>query len=162
MAGTPPGATQVGLTTMQGKTLKLSEFRGKWVLVNLWAPWCPICYHEVPALNELDARKDVVVIGMAVDYGQDEDSVRQAIQRAGMRYQAQVLGGNRLEPRSQSRLIGPTLFYPTTYVFDPDGRQVQVIAGPVRTENILAMLESRKGRPHASVVQSAKSDKRKT
>lgn len=130
----------IQLTTLQGKTVKLASFRGKWVLVNLWAPWCPICYHEVPALNELDARPDVVVIGVAVDYGTDEASVRQAIERAGMRYQAHVLGGNRMDADNQSRRIGPTLFYPTTYVFSPDGRQHEVIAGPVSTGRILEMM----------------------
>lgn len=136
----------IQLTTLQGKTLQLASFRGKWVLVNLWAPWCPICYHEVPALNDLHARPDVVVIGVAVDYGKDESSVRQAIERAGMRYQAQVLGGNRTDADSQSRRIGPTLFYPTTYVFSPDGRQHQVIVGPVSTERILAMIAAYRDR----------------
>jgi thiol-disulfide isomerase/thioredoxin len=139
----------IQLTTVQGKTLKLASFRGKWVLVNLWAPWCPICYREVPALNELDARPDVVVIGVAVDYGTDEASVRQAIERAGMRYQAHVLGGNRTDADNQSRRIGPTLFYPTTYVYSPDGRQHQVIVGPVSTKQIQELMASypAKGRP---------------
>ncbi len=139
----------IQLTTMQGKTLKLASLRGKWVLVNLWAPWCPICYHEVPALNELNARPDVVVIGVAVDYGTDETAVRQAIERAGMRYQAHVLGGNRTDADSQSRRVGPTLFYPTTYVFSPGGRQHQVIAGPVSTGRILEMMAAyrERGRP---------------
>ncbi|MCS6787302.1 MAG: TlpA family protein disulfide reductase [Thiobacillaceae bacterium] len=135
-------AQSIQLTTMQGKTLKLSSYRGQWVLVNLWAPWCPLCYHEVPALNALDARPDVTVIGVAVDYGTDEDSVRQAIERAGMRYAAQVLGGNRTDPNAQSKRIGPTLFYPTTYVFNPDGRQHEVIVGLVSVERIQAMIDA--------------------
>jgi thiol-disulfide isomerase/thioredoxin len=155
LAALPPTAAQasmstqpanIQLTTLEGKTLKLASFRGKWVLVNLWAPWCPLCYHEVPALNALNARADVVVIGVAVDYGTDEAGVRQAIERAGMRYRAQVLGGNRTDPDSQSQRIGPTLFYPTTYVYGPDGRQVQVIAGPVTTERILALMAAHRGK----------------
>jgi len=148
-ASVTPQSNNIQLTTVQGKTLKLATFRGKWVLVNLWAPWCPICYHEVPALNELDARPDVVVIGVAVDYGTDEASVHQAIERAGMRYQAHVLGGNRTDADNQSRRIGPTLFYPTTYVYSPDGRQHQVIAGPVSTKQIQELMASYRamGRP---------------
>jgi thiol-disulfide isomerase/thioredoxin len=139
----------IQLTTLEGKILTLSSFRGRWVLINLWAPWCPICYHEVPALNELDARPDVVVIGVAVDYGSDESSVRQAIERAGMRYQAQVLGGNRTDQDAQSRRVGPTLFYPTTYVYSPDGRLHQVIPGPITTGRILEMMAAYRdrGRP---------------
>lgn len=144
----------IQLTTIQGKPLNLASFRGKWVLVNLWAPWCPICYHEVPALNELNARPDVVVIGVVVDYGTDESAVRQAIERAGMRYQAQVLGGNRMDANSQSRRIGPTLFYPTTYVFSPDGRQHQVIAGPVSTGRILEMMAAYRDRSRPAGLES--------
>lgn len=150
LAGVSPEPVNVRLTTMQGKPLKLSAFRGKWVLVNLWAPWCPICYHEVPALNALNARPDVVVIGVAVDYGSDVDSVRQAIERAGMRYQAHVLGGNRTDADAQSRRIGPTLFYPTTYVYGPDGRQQQVIAGPVSTGRILELIEGHKAKTRST------------
>lgn len=145
-----PEPANIQLTTLQGKPLKLSAFRGKWLLVNLWAPWCPICYHEVPDLNALNARPDVVVIGVAVDYGSDEASVRQAIERAGMRYQAHVLGGNRMDADAQSRRIGPTLFYPTTYVYSPDGRQYEVIAGPISAERIQLLIEGYKAKTHSA------------
>lgn len=154
LANVSPEPANIQLTTMQGKPLKLSAFRGKWVLVNLWAPWCPICYHEVPDLNALNARPDVVVIGVAVDYGSDEASVRQAIERAGMRYQAHVLGGNRTEADAQSRRIGPTLFYPTTYVYSPDGRQHQVIVGPVSSERIQQLIEGYRDRTRAARTAS--------
>ena len=129
------------------------------MLVNLWAPWCPICYHEVPALNELDARSDVVVIGVAVDYGTDETSVRQAIERAGMRYQAQVLGGNRTDADNQSRRIGPTLFH-STNVFSPDGRQHQVIAGPVSTGRILEMMTAYRDRSRPTGLEAPRPQNR--
>lgn len=135
---------------MQGRPLKLAALRGKWVLVNLWAPWCPIRSHEVPDLNALNARPDVVVVGVAVDYGNDEAAVRQAIQRAGMRYQAHVLGGNRIEAEAQPRRSGPALFDPTTYVYGPDGRRQQVIAGPVSTERIRQLIEGYLDRTRAA------------
>ena len=161
LAGAPADASNIRLTTMQGKTLRLADLRGKWVLVNFWAPWCPLCYHEVPALKELDARKDVVVIGMAVEYGQDEASVGQAIERIGMNYQAHVLGGNRSDPDSQARQIGAAMFYPTTFVYAPDGRQVEVIAGLVQPDRILALIDAQaKQRP--AIEQSARIGKRKS
>ena len=68
----PTKAINFQFTDINGKTVRLSDFKGKWVLVNFWAPWCPLCWVEVPALNELNKRKDFVVIGIGLDYGPDE------------------------------------------------------------------------------------------
>ena len=57
-------------TDMQGKAQRLVDYRGKWVLVNFWATWCPPCQEETPELVELHkAHKntDLVVIGVALD-----------------------------------------------------------------------------------------------
>lgn len=145
-AAQPSRPSDIRLTSLQGKALRLSDFRGQWVVVNLWAPWCPLCFHEVPALNDLNARKDVVVIGIAMDYGQDEATVRQAIERSGMRYHAQVLGGSRTDANGPARQFAPITFYPTSHIYGPDGRRVEVILGPIQPERIQALIEARKGR----------------
>ena len=57
------------LEDMQGETHHLSDYRGKWVLVNFWATWCPPCLSEIPELSRLhNSHKDLVVIGIAMDY----------------------------------------------------------------------------------------------
>ena len=63
-------------TEVNGKTLHLSDYRGKWVLVNFWAPWCPLCWAETATLNTLHKRRDFVVIGVGLDYGPEESTVR--------------------------------------------------------------------------------------
>lgn len=64
-----PKAINFQFTDVEGRAFQLSDFKGKWVLVNFWAPWCPLCWVEVPTLNELNKRKDFVVIGVGLDYG---------------------------------------------------------------------------------------------
>jgi len=44
-------ATDVEFKTMDGQTVKLSDYRGKWVVVNYWATWCPPCLVEMPELS---------------------------------------------------------------------------------------------------------------
>ncbi|MCU0840658.1 MAG: TlpA family protein disulfide reductase [Thiobacillaceae bacterium] len=148
----PVKAPEFRLTAMDGKTLRLSQFKGKWVVVKFWAPWCPLCFSDVPELNALNARKDVVVIGVAMDYGPDVNSVQAAIQRVEMRYHAQVLGGRRVDSDSPHHQIGAVNFYPTTYLFAPDGAQAAVMVGPLRVTELEALIAThRTGRARGSL-----------
>lgn len=133
-------------TDVSGKNLKLSDFKGKWVLVNFWAPWCPLCWVEVPTLNELNKRKDFVVIGVGLDYGPDEGVVRDTANRHGIEFHAVVAGGARRNPDSPFRQVGPVDFYPTSYIYDPNGEIVMFIPGQVRMNKILAFMDEYKAK----------------
>jgi thiol-disulfide isomerase/thioredoxin len=111
------------------------------VLVNFWAPWCNLCWREVPALNALDAREDVVVIGVAMDYGKDQAAVRQAIGSHELRYEAQVLGGNRRDALAAYRQVEPVDFYPTSYLYSPEGEIVMFIPGQLKERTVLAFMD---------------------
>jgi thiol-disulfide isomerase/thioredoxin len=137
-----PKAINFQFTDINGKSIRLSDFRGKWVLVNFWAPWCPLCWVEVPALNELNKRKDFVVIGIALDYGPDEGVVRDAATRHNLDFFAIVAGGARRNPDSPFRQVGPVDFYPTSYLYDPNGEIVMFIPGQVKMQNIHAFVAS--------------------
>ena len=141
MAGEPVKAINFRFTDVAGKTVKLSDFKGKWVLVNFWAPWCPLCWPEVPDLNALNEREDVVVIGMAMDYGPDEQSAVDAIPRHNLRYHTNILGGSRRDPNSPSRQVGPVDFFPTSYLYAPNGEVVMFNAGPLRSQKVVAFMQ---------------------
>ena len=128
-------------TDTKGKTIQLSDYRGKWVLVNFWAPWCPRCKMEFTTLNDLDAKDDFVVIGVVMDYGIDVGSAYNTIQRFNLRY-PHILGGNRRDPGNPSMQVGPVDFYPTSYIYAPNGEIVMFVPGAVSKQKMLAFMQS--------------------
>jgi predicted transglutaminase-like cysteine proteinase len=126
---------------LEGRPVRLVDFRGKWVLVNFWAYWCPICRIGVPSLNELNKREDLVVIGVSLDYGDDVATVREAVEQHGLDFQANVAGGSRRNPNSPYRQVGPVDYFPTSYLYDPTGEIVMFIPGQLRKNQVLAFMD---------------------
>lgn len=63
-----PEAPQVEFTNAAGDTVTLADFKGKTILLNLWATWCPPCIKEMPELNELAREfkdQDFIVLAIA-------------------------------------------------------------------------------------------------
>jgi thiol-disulfide isomerase/thioredoxin len=77
---TPPPAN--GFLDAHGKTVRIADFRGKVVVLNLWATWCAPCVTEMPTLARLQAEyagKPVMVVPVSVDSAADVDKARQFI-----------------------------------------------------------------------------------
>lgn len=147
-------AVDFSFTDTKGKNVRLSDYQGKWVLVNFWAPWCPRCKMEFPELNDLDARHDFVVIGVAMDYGIDEGSVHNTIQRFNLRF-PQIIGGNRRDPDSPALQVGPVDFYPTSYLYAPNGEIVMFVPGIISKQKIIAFTEQYQPPATTAVAKSA-------
>lgn len=127
---------------IENRSIRLADYQGKWVLVSFWAPWCPLCKVQIPSLNKLNQRADFRVICIALEYGDGEDAIRQAVSQSNMRIEAQVAGGSRREPNSAFRQVGPVDFFPTSYLYDPTGEIVMFIPGQIRVPRILAFMDS--------------------
>lgn len=68
----PQGLPDIDFTDGDGRPTRLSDFRGKVILLNLWATWCPPCRKEMPSLDRLQAilgGPDFEVIALSVDRG---------------------------------------------------------------------------------------------
>ncbi len=81
-------AAEFKLQDLDGKTVKLSDFKGKPVLLDFWATWCPPCRDAIPAIEKLHkayADKGLVVVGVSMDQG-GWDSVRTFVKEQGMTY----------------------------------------------------------------------------
>jgi thiol-disulfide isomerase/thioredoxin len=133
-------AVDFQFTDVTGKTLRLSDFKGKWVMVNFWAPWCPLCWAETQTLNTLNKRKDFVVIGVGLDYGPDENSVSETAKRHDFEVTI-VAGGSRRDTNSPYRQVGPVDFFPTSYLYDPTGEIVMFVPGQVREGKLKSFME---------------------
>jgi thiol-disulfide isomerase/thioredoxin len=70
----PVPAADFELRTLAGQKLRLSDFRGKVVLVNFWTTWCPACLSEMPELLALQRQHQtsLVILGVSLDYVPDE------------------------------------------------------------------------------------------
>ena len=129
-----PGAPAVGgrapdfaLKTADGKVIRLSDFRGKTIVLNFWATWCGPCREELPDLEQAyrsrQARADLVVLG--VDFQETASQVRSFMHDTGVTYpvvidaDGTVTGGYGL----------PGL--PGTFFIDRDGVIRKQALGPV-------------------------------
>ncbi len=134
-------AADFKVTDTTGKTHSLSGYKGKWVLVNYWATWCPPCLEEIPDLIALHENKKnkLVVIGVALDYR----NAKQVTDFAeGLLVTYPIVLGN---PQVVNQ-IGPMRGLPTTYLYNPEGKMVAQQVGAITREAVESYIGGKSAR----------------
>ena len=109
-----------------GRKFALADFKGKAVLLNVWATWCSPCRKEMPTLDRLQGKlggKDFEVVALSIDRD-GPDVVRKFFQELGVRNLALYIDPT-MDAQSKLELIG----VPTTLLIDRDGREVARYTG---------------------------------
>ncbi len=125
------------LPDVDGTVHRLSDYRGKWVIVNFWATWCGPCIREIPMLREVAKMTDPVqpvVIG--IDFEEiPEDLLRSAMETLNMDYLVLRVGNSPLIP------FEPLKGLPSTFIVSPDGRLVFSHAGEIHKRQLVETLQ---------------------
>jgi cytochrome c biogenesis protein CcmG/thiol:disulfide interchange protein DsbE len=111
--------------TLNGKPAKLSDLRGKVVVLNFWASWCGPCVEETPALVALQQRiasRNGVVLGVSID--EDETAYDKFIRDQHINFITYR------DPSKQIATDYGTSMWPETYIIDRKGKLVRKIIGP--------------------------------
>ena len=138
-------AKNFALTDTTGKKHVLAQYKGKWVIVNYWATWCPPCLEEVPDLVALyDSRKnkDVMLLGVVFDFESTKE-VAKYVDDMLMSYPI-VLGDD-----NAIKQIGSAEVLPTTFIYNPNGELVKTKRGKVTKQYLEALItgEAKKAEP---------------
>jgi DsbE subfamily thiol:disulfide oxidoreductase len=119
------------LTDIEGETIHLSDYQGKFVLLNAWATWCPPCRAEMPDLNDFYlTHQDKGFEILAINAGETRDTAAQFANSLGLRFKVildsdgKVLNG-----------LGITGF-PTSILIDPEGKVAMIHIGMIFPEDL--------------------------
>jgi len=121
-----PAAPDFALKDADRKLHRLSEQRGKVVLVNFWATWCPPCRREMPSMQR--AREKLQggnFVMYAVNVGEDEDTIFGFTFSTGVELTFPIL----LDRDAHVIKAWPVVALPTSFVIDPQGRIVYRAVG---------------------------------
>ena len=125
------GCSQPDLLTNENKKVYLDDLKGKWILINYWADWCPPCIKEIPELNKLNSQFGDQVSVFLFNFDRLE----------GVELRKQLL---KIKAEIPSLISDPQLIYnydvpdalPVTFVIDKDGKLSMTLKGPQTLEEM--------------------------
>ena len=115
------------------KSVSLSQFKNRWLLVNFWATWCAPCREEIPELNELfKNNKDVHLIAIAID---EIGAVNKFLTKTPINYESLI--SNDIKGVEISKSLGNDRgVLPFTVLIKPNGKIQEVFFGKLNMESL--------------------------
>ena len=116
------------LTDIDGNSIRLADLRGKAVLLNFWATWCPPCKIEMPWFVDIQKQygpQGLQIVGVAMDEGDAHDAVAKFAREMGLNYPV-LLGNDKVADQ-----YGGVDALPTTFYIGRDGKFVTRVFGLV-------------------------------
>ena len=111
---------------LAGTRHTLSDYRGRVVLLNFWASWCPPCVHEIPSMSQLNTTlADQPFAILAVNLGEERQDIEQFVEQHPINFPVLLDPGQRL-PRDWK-----VFAFPTSYILDKQGRVRYSVAGAI-------------------------------
>jgi len=122
--GEERGAPRFTLVSLKGEKVDSADFRGKVILLNFWATWCPPCRQEIPGLNDLHRQynqRGVAVIGISLDQG-GAGEVQRFVDKFRVEYINVMADDAVVKAFSGIPGIGPIQGIPVTFIIDRKGQ----------------------------------------
>ena len=148
VAKSPLKVPNLAFQDAAGKPLTLGRWRGRTVLLNLWATWCVPCRKEMPALDALEQRlggPGFEVVAVNIDT-RDADKPKAWLSEVGVQKLAYFA-----DPTARAfqdlKAIGRAFGMPTTLLIDPQGCEIATIAGPAEwaSEDAIKLIKAALG-----------------
>jgi thiol-disulfide isomerase/thioredoxin len=136
MATAPLRLPDLAFEDAEGKPKKLSDWRGRMVLVNLWATWCVPCRKEMPALEGLQTRlggRDFEVVAINIDT-RDAEKPKNFLKEAKLT-RLGYFSDQKAKVFQDLKGIGRALGMPTSVLVDGQGCEIATIAGPAEWDS---------------------------
>ncbi|MBN8706696.1 MAG: TlpA family protein disulfide reductase [Bacteroidetes bacterium] len=110
-------------TDIAGNLISSDSLKGKWVIINIWATWCPPCRLEIPGLERVHDPSDVVVLGVTTD---EVNDLTEFMKTHTIDYPVILPSAGLMARLNQFHQIEKL---PTTFIFDRNGRLVKIQEG---------------------------------
>ena len=136
MATVPLRLPDLAFEDAEGRPKKLSDWRGRTVLVNLWATWCLPCRKEMPALENLQTRlggPNFEVVAVNIDT-RDPEKPRNFLKEVNLT-RLGYFSDQKAKVFQDLKAIGRTLGMPTSVLVDGEGCEIATIAGPAEWDS---------------------------
>lgn len=124
------------LTTLDGESVKLSDYRGERVLLNFWATWCPPCRAEMPDMEKFQNEHDVTVLAVNLtDTETDASKVEEFINTYDLTFTVPM------DEDSEIANLYQIVAYPTSFMIDSKGRIQFLMMGAMNYDMMVQQLE---------------------